>query len=93
MHCPLLDVDGTVGELVDMLGHREPVRAALLAVSAVLPGGGMATFGSAAVKDVAGLDAKRLLAGGRGAFGRVVAATLRTLPGESRDPRAATQKL
>ena len=52
-------------------GHRQPARGALLGVEATLPGGHHARFGSAAMKDVAGLDAKRLIAGGRGAFGRV----------------------
>jgi len=32
------------------------------------------------MKDVAGLDAKRLVAGGRGTFGRVERVTLRAAP-------------
>ena len=40
-------------------------------------------FGSAAMKDVAGLDAKRLVAGGHGAFGRVERVTLRAAPHQS----------
>jgi FAD/FMN-containing dehydrogenase len=49
-------------------------------IDAILPGGLHASFGSAAMKDVAGLDAKRLVAGGRGAFGRVERVTLRAMP-------------
>jgi glycolate oxidase len=42
-----------------------------------------AKFGSAAMKDVAGFDAKRLVAGGRGTFGRVHRAILRAVPGRT----------
>lgn len=80
MRCPALERDGTVGALVAEHGNREPARGALLAVEATLPDGERARFGSAAVKDVAGLDARRLVAGGRGAFGRVERAILRAIP-------------
>ncbi|HEV3234903.1 MAG TPA: FAD-linked oxidase C-terminal domain-containing protein [Candidatus Dormibacteraeota bacterium] len=80
LRCRALEVDGTVGGLVAKLGNREPARGALLAVGATLPEGERVQFGSAAVKDVAGLDAKRLLAGGRGGFGRVETATFRATP-------------
>jgi glycolate oxidase len=78
--CPALERDGLVGELIEGHGNRQPVRGVLLGVDAVLPDGAHARFGSAAIKDVAGLDAKRLVAGGRGAFGRVQRATLRATP-------------
>ena len=83
LHSPVLSRDGTVGELVEMAGNRAPARAALLAVDGTLPDGPRVRFGSAAVKDVAGLDAKRLLAGGEGRFGRVERATFRVLPGRT----------
>ena len=78
--CPALQTPGTVGELVEGDGNAGEARAALLAVEALLPDGHPAVFGSAAVKDVAGLDLKRLVAGGGGAFGRVTRATFRVRP-------------
>ena len=72
---------GTVAELVEMGGSAGEARADLLSVEAVLPDGPPVTFGSAAVKDVAGLDLKRLVAGGEGAFGRVRRATFKVAPG------------
>jgi glycolate dehydrogenase FAD-linked subunit len=79
--CATMDCDGDVADVVEAVGHRQPARGALLGVEAVLPGGHCATFGSAAMKDVAGLDAKRLIAGGAGAFGRLTRVVLRALPG------------
>jgi glycolate oxidase len=78
--CPAMERDGVVADAIEVDGHRRPARSALLGVRATLPGGHHATFGSAAMKDVAGLDAKRLVAGGRGAFGRVEQVTLRAVP-------------
>jgi FAD/FMN-containing dehydrogenase len=66
--------------MIEAAGNRQPARAALLGIEAVLPDGHHARFGSAAMKDVAGLDAKRLVAGGRGAFGRIERAILRAMP-------------
>ena len=66
-----------MADLVEREGNAGEVRANLLAVEAELPDGELAHFGSAAVKDVAGLDLKRLVAGGQGMMGRVRAATLR----------------
>lgn len=80
LRCRAVEVEGTVGELVAELGNREPARGALLAVAATLLDGEQVQFGSAAVKDVAGLDAKRLLAGGRGGFGRLERVTFRATP-------------
>ena len=71
LSCPAMETDGVVADVIEVAGHRQPARGALLGVEATLPGGHHARFGSAAMKDVAGLDAKRLIAGGRGAFGRV----------------------
>jgi glycolate oxidase len=80
LSCPAMECDGVVADLKEGAGHRQPARRALLGVEATLPGGHRATFGSAAMKDVAGLDAKRLIAGGRGAFGRMRRVTLRAVP-------------
>jgi glycolate oxidase len=70
----------TLAELVEESGNRGLARSTLLAVEAELDDGPTVTFGSAAVKDVAGLDLKRLVAGGHGAFGRVRSATFRISP-------------
>jgi len=80
LSCPTMATDTPVAERIEGGGNRQPARAALLGVDAVLPGGHSATFGSAAMKDVAGLDVKRLIAGGHGAFGRVERVTLRATP-------------
>ena len=80
LSCPAMDRDGVVADAIESAGHRQPARRALLGVEATLPRGHRATFGSAAMKDVAGLDAKRLIAGGSAAFGRVERATLRAAP-------------
>src|SRR5258708_2598860 len=71
---------GTIAELVADLGGAAGPRDCLLMVEADLPEGPVVTFGSAAVKDVAGLDLKRLVAGGRGAFGRVRRAVFKIGP-------------
>jgi glycolate oxidase len=73
----LPDGDVTVGELVGGADARAEVRAALLAVTAGLPDGPVATFGSKAIKDVAGYDLKRLFIGSGAAFGTSRAVTLR----------------
>jgi glycolate oxidase len=83
LHSPVFEAEGTVGDLVDVAGNRGSARAALLAIEGTLHDGPRVRFGSAAVKDVAGLDAKRLLAGGRGGYGRVERATFRVVPGRS----------
>ena len=83
LSCPTMECDGVVSDVIEVAGHRQPARSALLGVQATLPGGHRATFGSAAMKDVAGLDAKRLVAGGHGAFGRVERVTLRAAPHQS----------
>ena len=75
-----MDADGVVADIIEVAGNRQPARAALLGIEALLPGGHHAMFGSAAMKDVAGLDVKRLVAGGRGAFGRIERAVLRAMP-------------
>jgi glycolate oxidase len=83
LSCPAMERDGLVADAIESAGHRQPARRALLGVEATLPRGHRATFGSAAMKDVAGLDAKRLIAGGSAAFGRVERATLRAAPHRS----------
>ena len=80
LSCPTMATDSLVAAVIEGTGNRQPARAALLGLEAVLPDGHRATFGSAAMKDVAGLDVKRLVAGGHGAFGRVERATLRATP-------------
>jgi glycolate oxidase len=80
LSCATMEYDGIVADVIEGAGHRQPARRALLGVEAVLPGGHHARFGSAAMKDVAGLDAKRLIAGGVGAFGRLTRVTLRAIP-------------
>jgi glycolate oxidase len=78
--CPAMETDGLVAHAIESSGNRAPARGALLGLEAVLPGGHRARFGSAAMKDVAGLDVKRLLAGGHGAFGEVTRVTLKAAP-------------
>jgi len=80
LSCATMERDGIVADVIEGSGHRQPARRALLGVEVMLPGGHHARFGSAAMKDVAGLDAKRLIAGGDGAFGRLTRATLRAIP-------------
>ncbi len=80
LSCPAMERDGVVADVIEVAGHRQPARRALLGVEATLPGGHHAKFGGAAMKDVAGLDAKRLIAGGRGTFGRLKRVTLRAVP-------------
>ena len=80
LSCSAVEADGLVADIIEAAGNRQPTRATLLGIEAVLPGGHHARFGSAAMKDVAGLDAKRLVAGGRGAFGRIERAILRAMP-------------
>jgi FAD/FMN-containing dehydrogenase len=75
-----MESEGTVADVIETGGHRQPARAALLGLETTLPGGHRAKFGSAAMKDVAGLDAKRLVAGGGGVFGRVDRAVLKSIP-------------
>jgi glycolate oxidase len=80
LRCPGVDGSaGVLGDLVESSASSE-LRGALLGVTATLPDGPAVRFGSAAVKDVAGLDAKRLVAGGRGTFGTVERAIFRALP-------------
>jgi glycolate oxidase len=69
--------DLTVGELVGGRSDRGEVRAALLAVTAALADGPVATFGSKAIKDVAGYDLKRLFIGSGMVFGVLSGVTLR----------------
>jgi glycolate oxidase len=71
LNSPALHGSGNVAELVQVRGNQGGARADLLAVEADLPDGQVVTFGSAAVKDVAGLDLKRLVAGGGGVLGQV----------------------
>jgi len=80
LSCPPMDSHDRVADVVETSGNRQPARRFLLGVKATLPGGHHATFGSAAMKDVAGLDAKRLVAGGGGKFGRVERVTLKAIP-------------
>lgn len=53
LSCPTMERDGVVADVIEVAGHRQPARGALLGVEATLPGGHHATFGSAAMKDVA----------------------------------------
>jgi glycolate oxidase len=75
-----LQHQGSVADLVQTAGRTGAARADLLAVEAELPDGPRVTFGSAAVKDVAGLDLKRLVAGSDGALGQVRRALFRVRP-------------
>jgi len=72
-----LDGDGTVAEAVAGSGHQGDGRAALLGIASVLRDGPPARFGGPVMKDVAGLDAKRLVAGSAGGFGSIEDATFR----------------
>jgi FAD/FMN-containing dehydrogenase len=77
---PALAFVGDVAQLVEDGGNRGLTRATLLGVEAELADGPTVIFGSAAVKDVAGLDLKRLVAGGGGAYGRVRSAIFKVSP-------------
>lgn len=67
----------SIGGLIGGEDARAEVRAALLAVTAALHDGPVATFGSKAIKDVAGYDLKRLFIGSGATFGVPRAVTLR----------------
>jgi glycolate oxidase len=73
LRCVALDGSGTVADAVHAPTNRHSVRSSLLAIEAEMVHG-QVRFGSGAIKDVAGLDAKRLLVGP----GRRAAAVLRT---------------
>ena len=79
LRCAAMESAGTIGECVQSSRTRNSVRSSLLAVEAHMAHGRV-RFGSAAIKDVAGLDAKRLLAGAGGALGTLLRATLRVIP-------------
>ena len=83
LSCPVMENEARVADVVESAGNRQPMRRALLGIEATLAGGHRVKFGSSAMKDVAGLDAKRLIAGGRGTFGRVERAVLRAVPTRS----------
>ena len=70
---------GTVGDAVHGPGTLHSVRPSLLAIEAELEHGRV-RFGSAAIKDVAGLDAKRLLTGPSGGVGVLQRAIFRVTP-------------
>jgi glycolate oxidase len=80
--CSLLDGGRrlTVAEALQADTHREGARDSLLAISAQLPDGPVVRFGSAAVKDVAGYDLKRLYIGSGNAFGHLGGAIFRIAP-------------
>jgi FAD/FMN-containing dehydrogenase len=80
LSCLAMNTDGVAADIIESTGNRQPTRSALLGLNATLPDGHRAMFGSGAMKDVAGLDAKRLIAGGRGAFGHIESAILRAMP-------------
>jgi glycolate oxidase len=79
LKCKAFDEPGSVGEAVQTPQDRAGVRQMLLAVDAEMEHGRV-RFGSAAIKDVAGLDAKRLLTGTGGAFAKLERATFRVTP-------------
>jgi len=79
LRCPALAGRGTVGAAVQAPAARRSVRHSLLALEAEMAHGRV-RFGSAAIKDVAGLDAKRLLTGAGGGLGAVLRATFRVDP-------------
>jgi glycolate oxidase len=74
---PGLEDGGSVGAAVARSGHRGALRRGLLGIRSVLRDGPRVAFGSTVIKDVAGLDAKRLVAGTRGAVGTVESVVLR----------------
>jgi glycolate oxidase len=76
LQCAALDGEGVVGEVIQKPDRRSKVRASLLAIDAEMAHGRV-RFGSAAIKDVAGLDAKRLFTGCGGAPGTIERATFR----------------
>jgi glycolate oxidase len=79
LHCPALEGNLTVGATVQSSAARPLVRPSLLAIEAEMAHGTV-RFGGAAVKDVAGLDAKRLLCGGGGDAAIVRRVTFRLEP-------------
>jgi len=74
-----LEANGIVGGAVLAQATRSSVRPSLLAVDAEMDHG-QVRFGSAAIKDVAGLDAKQLLVGSGGSAGTLLRATFRVTP-------------
>jgi glycolate oxidase len=76
LRCPALEGTGTVGEAVQGRTTRAAVRSSLLAVEGEMAHGKV-RFGSSAMKDVAGLDAKRLLTGSGGGVAVLLSATFR----------------
>ena len=79
LRCPALDAPGTVGQALQSSDTRLACRPSLLAVEADMAHGRV-RFGSAAIKDVAGLDAKRLLTGAGGDVASLLRATFRVGP-------------
>ncbi|HEX9069822.1 MAG TPA: FAD-linked oxidase C-terminal domain-containing protein [Ktedonobacterales bacterium] len=75
-----LPEDVTVREALSAPGARASVRATLLAIEARLRDGERVRFGSDAIKDVAGYDAKRLFIGTGDEVGTVTSATFRLRP-------------
>lgn len=61
-------------------GHWGSWRDWTLGVSIILPGGALARAGNSAVKNVAGYDFQRFIAGTRGSLGLMTSVILRTLP-------------
>src|SRR3954466_11504525 len=49
LSCPTIASDAQAATLIEGTGNRQPARAALLGIDAVLPDGHRATFGSAAM--------------------------------------------
>lgn len=61
-------------------GHWGSWRDWVLGLSVILPGGELARAGNSAVKNVAGYDFHRFMAGARGSLGVIATIILRTLP-------------
>jgi len=79
LRCVALDAPGLVGDVIRSREARDAVRPSLLAIDAEMDHGSV-RFGSAAIKDVAGLDAKRLLAGCTTQVTNIERATFRVSP-------------
>ncbi len=83
---PFEPVDASIGGAISLnLPHRLQSQCGswqdwILGIQIVLPGGSLAKAGTSAVKNVAGFDFQRFIAGTRGSLGVIATVILRTYP-------------
>jgi glycolate oxidase len=79
LRCEALEGAGVAGDVMQDPTRRAAVRSSLLAITSEMPHGRV-RFGSSAIKDVAGLDAKRLMASASDSLGTLLRADFRVRP-------------